>query len=490
MNTAIAGRLGPIFSGPSDSADQKQLFLALFGILILFGALAGALFMRDKYMYSAMVLAIPLALVIVCSPRLALYQFIAVLFLHRVLAPGLTLVDLSATVLMGAAILDTLTRARPSAKASSARPLAYHYLAILVAVGIAGIFAFDPSLSIRQFLRIIFILVSFLSLIRLLKYVQPLEALKFYFWMAVVHSLLALGPFIAAKGAIRTFGFTGRALDELTMLALPLGLAFFLGAKKNRRSLYAMGLVVTFGGLVATQSRAPIIFAVFGIAFTFWAARQFMAQAPTMGNLHQTVATQIQKHIRNILLVSFAFALVILLFSPDVLSAALTRFERLLTFNPGGTFRLRLTLWGSALLAFSNNPLVGIGPGNFKFLGNIYSTLHLDAAHLWIRGLSAHNLLLQYLAETGIIGGSTILALFWRQFSMARRSWRNVLRQEHLSERLTISLGLYSVGALFLLSTLLEAGWMWSQTGFIAAFFLAVISQNFVDTNESVGAQA
>ncbi len=474
----------------SFSTDRRKLFLAVFGLLTAITAVASALFFRDKYMYGMLVLATPLALVVVSSPRIAIYQFIFCVFIHFIVSPGLTLVDLSALILITSAAIDTLVGAkvrREHRNAGQSYTLTKYYLAIMTAVGIAGIFAYDHSLSIRPFLRIGFILATFLSVIRLSHSVSIIQMLKFYFWAAVANSAIALIPFIISYGSIRAFGLTGRSLDELTMLALPIGLALFLGVSKKERTRYGVGILMVLGGLFATQSRAPIIFATFGAIFTFWSAQRFSSNNQLLRDKRLAINTRISKsirgHIKSILLVAGALVLVTLLVAPEVFTAASLRFERLLTTHPGGTFRLRLTLWKFALMAFYDNPLIGIGPGNFKSIGTLYGALHMDGALYWIQGLSAHNLFLQYLAETGIIGGTAVLALFWKQFSMAKSRWIHVKSRSFNSNDFIVSLCLYSAGAILFMTTLLEAGWLWSQTGFIAAFFLAMVSVNSVQNS-------
>ena len=155
----------------------------------------------------------------------------------------------------------------------------------------------------------------------------------------------------------------------------------------------------------------------------------------------------------------------------ELLEGVLGRFERLSSTEPGGTFLLRLTLWKAALGAFLDHPLVGIGPGMFKAVQEIYPSMRMDPAFIYVRGLSAHNQVLHYLAEAGIIGGFAMILIFFKQYRIARVT----LHRQKEREQIATSFAIHAVAILLLASTLIEAAWLWGQSSFVAAFFLAVI---------------
>ena len=90
----------------------------------------------------------------------------------------------------------------------------------------------------------------------------------------------------------------------------------------------------------------------------------------------------------------------------------------------------------------------------------------------FVRGLSAHNLFLHYLAESGIIGVLAMLSLFFESILPSARAWSNSLTTEKTSQ-LT---ALVVVSSGLLLTAFLEGSWMWSATGFAASYFVAQIA--------------
>jgi hypothetical protein len=59
---------------------------------------------------------------------------------------------------------------------------------------------------------------------------------------------------------------------------------------------------------------------------------------------------------------------------------------------------LRFTWWHQALRGFHVHPLVGVGAGSFELLNKLYRTIYLDTS------TEPHDLPLQFLAETGLVG--------------------------------------------------------------------------------------
>jgi O-antigen ligase len=92
----------------------------------------------------------------------------------------------------------------------------------------------------------------------------------------------------------------------------------------------------------------------------------------------------------------------------------------------------RLLLWGVAWDLFRHSPALGAGWGNYKALYGAY--LGGNFPGIPESGLSAHNLYLQLLAETGILGFAAFSLLMyqvwresWRQWSVAGRGLEQTL---------------------------------------------------------------
>lgn len=113
---------------------------------------------------------------------------------------------------------------------------------------------------------------------------------------------------------------------------------------------------------------------------------------------------------RSAILVAVVLILAVLPLVPRLLnSSLLSRYQYTLrTYQEGADFLGgRLDLWREALRLFRENPLVGIGWGGY---GN-YVTEAFREAHGNV--YNVHNIYLQFLAETGLIGTVLILSGFF-----------------------------------------------------------------------------
>lgn len=114
-------------------------------------------------------------------------------------------------------------------------------------------------------------------------------------------------------------------------------------------------------------------------------------------------------------------AITVIFFIPDLI-LTLLRFDNMLQAVQLGTdtVGLRYTLWEAGWQMWSDHPLAGVGigqfPSNLPFYGK---TLHLK-----FQNLGAHNMYIQILAETGIIG----LILFAGLLGSALKSLRQAAR--------------------------------------------------------------
>jgi O-antigen ligase len=103
----------------------------------------------------------------------------------------------------------------------------------------------------------------------------------------------------------------------------------------------------------------------------------------------------------------------------------------------------------AAVHMFLDYPVLGVGPGNYPVLYTTYSqTIALDSRN---EGRHPHNLYLEYLAETGIIGCALILALMGLALRGAWRA-RSVFegRDRLLVEGVFVALVGYFVNGVFL----------------------------------------
>jgi len=135
-----------------------------------------------------------------------------------------------------------------------------HGLALIRFMIISGIFAYNQSLSVKPILRVIFQIPIIIAFYNLIDKREIDRILKFGFTLFCLHSAANVFIFTARGGAYRVFGAPNVYYNEIGMLFAPVGIAFFLwrGPGVNL-SFTALGQYWVIFGLLATQSRAPLI---------------------------------------------------------------------------------------------------------------------------------------------------------------------------------------------------------------------------------------
>lgn len=89
-----------------------------------------------------------------------------------------------------------------------------------------------------------------------------------------------------------------------------------------------------------------------------------------------------------------------------------------------GALKGRATEMGAAALAFLDHPLIGVGPGMFKYVSREYGERIGYRALPDLR--QAHNLLLGVAADTGLLGLVCLSAIFWIVISNLNRAYRSL----------------------------------------------------------------
>lgn len=425
------------------------------------------LLIQEDYRFFIVTLVPLLFVMTIISPRLAFYQFLFFLFTNISISTGPTvlLVDVSAFFVACAALLDVLLKG-----ASPRFPrLTVNFALLFAAVAVAAVWAHDPSLSISRLVRLLVLIVTFVSLCHLFKYFSVGHLVRAFFWFCVLHGVVALTPLIISGEVQRFFGFAPTTLDDLAMISIPIGLVLYLWSKRAWGVGYLAGIAVLFSALLATQSRLTLLFAlVFSGLAAFLSIRMMLKKADAAP---AALGIGVRRRIKVLAVLAGVVVVASAAIHMELINVVLVRFQSLLTTSPSGTFRMRLVLWQSGLSAFWDNPLLGIGPGNFRVIHELYQELRFNPIQLYIEGLSAHNLVIHYMAETGLVGTSALVALLFNQFRLARAYYKtcNIGRNPELGSVV------YMIAALFVITSFVEAGWMWGQVSFVFAFFAALI---------------
>ncbi|MBI5265692.1 MAG: O-antigen ligase family protein, partial [candidate division Zixibacteria bacterium] len=283
------------------------------------------------------------------------------------------------------------------------------------------------------------------------------------------------GPALASGGKIRSLGLAGSVFDDTAMLMIPFGLAIYIWSPLWSRRWYLVGTLIILVGLIGTQTRFAILVCVILSAIvmlvSLWRARA----VKKVSRIEHTSAEAVDRRVSVMVLAVAIVALLFAILVPSMIERAYERFDAAASAKPGGTMLLRMTLWKAALRVFADHPLTGIGPGLFRTVDQYYGSLMFGPTHIYVRGLSAHNLLLHYLAESGLVGALALLMFFGNQFRLARRLWRSTTS----AERLPLNCGLVVVSFGILVTIFSEGSWMWGGTGFLATFFIAAIATEY-----------
>lgn len=162
---------------------------------------------------------------------------------------------------------------------------------------------------------------------------------------------------------------------------------YLLADKKRTKRKYLILMTSAIIAILLTQKRAHIIFFAITFICTY-----------TMYNFKQGA-------IRNAfkLIVVFLAAWVLLGIAIQFVPVLSAVFKRFLIIGEDAQTLTRFTMWQYALNLFSSNKLIGIGWGGFR-----YRFVELN---MFEGAANAHNIYLQLLSETGIIGLISFLFL-------------------------------------------------------------------------------
>src|ERR1700729_448046 len=149
------------------------------------------------------------------------------------------------------------------------------------------------------------------------------------------------------------------------------------------------GLALLTIAILVSGSREGVTALLLIAAYYFWRSRYRLKLAVAMAGVGLLAAT-----VQTSVFLRFASA-----------------------WDTGGSGRT--SIWAVALEAAKHRLLQGYGIGNFTQAFNLYYlTTHQPYPYGWDG--PAHNLLLHYLVETGLIGLALIAAFFWAQFRSLR----------------------------------------------------------------------
>lgn len=441
---------------------DMRVVLAVFAAVLLIPS--GAMLYLNRPLLAALpFLALP-ALWLATTPRATLFLFLLSLGIYLPYYTGsfaIHLMDVSLALLAFGVAMEFLLRGRTEIRPTG---IDLAYLLLIGATILSAVFAYNYRLSLVAVMRIITLYIAFRLLFKFALEIPVRRLLEFYLGLVFVLSLVTTGQLVMTGGSVRVFGPAWLAMQYFTMVAVPVTICFFIWARTaTTRLRYTIYILFMLIAILATQSRAPVVAIVLTTPILLWV-------------LYSRLRTDKRHHayrnLRSVLWVAGIAGVVIVGLAGTLFAGAFDRIAELIAslHDPKGTIALRLTLWSAALEVFRQHPIFGIGIGNFRVVHEILPDLKFNPTWQWVKGMSAHNIVLHYLAETGLVGTISLLALTYTGAKMAVRT----AREQVSAELAPIAMALFAMMLVFVVTLFYMRAWTWEQSGYLMSFIFAL----------------
>jgi len=450
---------------PSGKVIDDGLYLTQhaipFCLLVIFQSVVLIAFANKPINLLFSIVSLSIFLLVLNNIRYGLYLLIASLFLDYSVNLGmyLRLFDITGLFLF---ISYLLRRLIGGGTLMNRTPLDKPILFFAIALGISLINSVDLHIGIITYLWHIQVLVLFYVLAGSIQTTEIKNLLVFFLLITVLHSVYNIILFISTNGTIRAMGLAGVPTDVLTLTALIICYPLYIYEKQMARKIFvSIIFIILLFGLMATKTRGAFI--SFALCFVF----------TSLISLRKARKTALRFAIGNIVVLSLC-----ILISLVVISSLYPSFLKALSHQvyivPGvqkiDTTQIRFFLWNVALKTFLQNPIFGIGLGQFYRILVISPELRLNIFSIFMRGLDPHNTVLYYLSQTGLVG---LLGFFYLIFSCFGLLLRKFNESEGV-EDIKISAALIGLLFLVIASSLYAGEWFYGVGGELLALFLAV----------------
>lgn len=429
--------------------------------VILWAATAAVLWWSGKTAPMLAWIGLPVVLLVVTMPRLALILFllsVAVYAPHHTPLLAIHPFDIAALLFLVSVVIDFLLRGRVRVIPSGYDTA---FVLLIGAVVLSALFAHNRAVAVVPTLRIIFIYLVFRCIYEVTLRIGVRRIVLFYIAQVIALSLLNVVIFIMKGGGVRVYGPAWLAFEPYAMTAFPMALVFLLlSVDRWARLRWGAGAFIILLAVLATQARGPLLALVLSLPVVWFTARHYRKRF----GVRLAV-------VRPVVGLAVVAGVLLAVFSATLYAGWLERVERFIAAlsDPQGTVALRLTLWRAALQGFLHDPLTGIGIGNFRSIEAVLPTIRLDPLWRYVSTMSAHNVVLHYLCETGVIGTAALLWLAWRGLRQSFRTFARAggYRDAQVAGALFVALVVFAVTLFYM------RAWTWGQEGFIMAMLFA-----------------
>lgn len=444
-------------AGPNSTLAQTLLALLIISPMLL-------VVIGFRPAIAAIYFAVPLGFWLVSSSRAIFLIFLISIGLTYRIHVGIFVLqpsDILVLLCFFAVALEFLLRDRSLVRKSN---FDLPFIALILASLLSIIFAFDITQTVTPTLRIVGIYLAFRLVFKMALEIGVRRVLLYYIYLVTALSIYNCWLFLQSGGSVRIFGPAWLTFETFAMTALPATLAFIIWSESQRERVKLSAVAVVIGiALVATQSRAPLVAVAMAVPFILWLAKQRGAGKRKLIRLRHII-------LAGTILIGVGTTLALVV--PEIFAGWAERVSMLLgsVFGAKGTVALRLVLWKAALEGFAMNPLTGIGVGNFRIIDQMIPSLKLIPVWYYINGLSVHNVVLQYLAETGILGASAIVALS----VIGIKSSYRCFRAAKSSQDIQLGAALLVLMFVFAVTIWYVRAWTWGPDGYIMALIFGL----------------
>ncbi|MCK4223721.1 MAG: O-antigen ligase family protein [candidate division Zixibacteria bacterium] len=349
-------------------------------------------------------------------------------------------------------------------------PLDKPILIFLCVLGLSMIHVVDLPFGIRNYFRHVQLFIIFYILSSGLQKSDIKRTLTLFLVFTSLHSTFNIFQSLFSSGHIRSFGIAGVFFNDILVVSLLIAYSFYLFHKDvKKKRFYGLVFFVALGGLVVSQTRGAVLSFLLGY---------FFVTVVALKKARDLKLAYVKRNFLRSTGLILTILLVFMIFSPSILLGFSHRFYTI-TQGPAETIELRFVLWGTAVKSFLQNPILGVGLGQFARISQVLPELRFNPLFAYVSGLGAHNIVLSYLTETGILG---LLCLFYLMLKSLRLGWINFKRSKSEAE-VPISVSLLGVLFFVVASSFYAGEWFWSVSGMLFMFLLALL----VVFNKSMG---
>jgi len=341
-------------------------------------------------------------------------------------------------------------------------PLDSLILMFLGVLGISLINAKSLAFGTINYLRHIELFLVMYALCHCLS-VDMFKRLLYLFLVIVsTNAFLSNIIFISAGGGFRSFGAAGNEFTDMVVPAsfIAYAFSFFETNRKKKVILSLMVLNLVFA-LFATGTRGAMFSWAIGFALTNLALLFH-------GGLSK------RRIITLGIVIPVLLGFLALQFGYTTSHGVMSPYKGYVD-----TVDFRFALWYLALKSFLAHPILGIGLNQFMHIEEVFPSIKFSVIYPYIKGLDAHSVVLNFAANTGILGLTLLFFLF---FKILKLGWRTYERHKWTSlAPLTLSLTLVLTYIVY--SSFYAGSWFWSLNGFEFMFFLAMMLRIRKDLN-------